>query len=178
MPTWKIHKKWARRFLENGKRADLEKEVSNLITFPIDRNFLLTGHDFNRRPWRDSGNRAIAFNVFGRKGLQLMDLHYCLDFLKEKTDPEIAKQKWMMMRPTGEEYWDFQFYPSTRRFAESLAGRVEPLNINIDVFKFVIVNFKELLGDVVLEHGIYPQEIRGWDDFTFNNMIEGLKNVG
>ncbi|MFP4005229.1 MAG: hypothetical protein ACLFUR_00725 [Candidatus Hadarchaeia archaeon] len=152
-----------------------DSENPSLISFPRDKDFILRGHDFNRRPWRNKENRTIAFNVFGRRGLRLMDLHYCLDLLKEESNPKIVKQRWSMINSTRREIFFRDLYPSPRSFAKILAGKIEPLEIDRSVFKFVIVNFREILYDVISEHGIDPESIREWRDETFNEIIGELE---
>lgn len=96
MPAWKTHQKWAGRFLQWGDKTYPSEDMADLIDFPERKEFLLPDHDFNRRTWRDSENRSITYNAFGGMGIQVMDLHYCLDFLKEETSIGIIKQKGMM----------------------------------------------------------------------------------
>ncbi|KXB06668.1 hypothetical protein AKJ52_01855 [candidate division MSBL1 archaeon SCGC-AAA382C18] len=174
MPSWKTHRKWAERFLQWGNKTYPSEDITDLIDFPKKKEFLLPHHDFNRRTWRDGENRAIIYNVFGKTGIQTMDLHYCLDFLKEETSLEIIKQKWMMypgIRHTPE------FYPSTTDLATWLAGKARNLDLDMEVFKFVIVNFREILTDIISEHDYSPEKLRNWQSESFNRIVEELEKI-
>ena len=173
MPSWKVHQKWAERYLQWGSTTYPSEDIADLINFPEERDFVLPKHDFNRRTWRNNENRSMIQNLFGDVGLQIMDLHYCLDFLKEETSSEIIEQKWTMMYPIVKDTLDFP-YPSTIDLARRLAGKTKDLNLEMKVFKFVIVNFREILRDIISEHEYSPEKLKKWKSDSFNRILKEL----
>ena len=177
MPKLKTHSGWAKRFLEWGDLDHSAENLEHLVDFPEEHDFLSgEDHDFNRRVWRDTGNRNSIYNAFGDMGLIIMDLHYCLDFLKEETAPRVFKQKWRSMFPNVDEE-KLDIYPSIVDLARYLASKVKDLNIKRRVFKFVIVNFREIMTELALENGYEPEKLRDWDNSNFNQLIEELEAV-
>ncbi len=177
MALWKSHRKWAKRFLEWGNLDDPAGDPETLVDFPKEKGFILKDHDFNRRPWRDFDNKNMIYNVFGEKGLLLMDLHYCLDFLKEKTDPQILKQKWKVFPQYVRDEDLVDIHPSVINLARSLAIKVKDLNIDKKVFKFTIVNFREILSDLVSEHGYGSGKLKEWNNSSFNRIMKDLEII-
>ncbi len=180
MPEWKTHEKWVERFLEWGKLSDSIENIEILTSFPKEKDFIFQNHDFNRRAWMDIENRSIAYYDFGELGLEIMDLHYCLDFLKEETDPKIIKRKWKIFEayfPESPEKDIFNIYPSVIDLAGYLALKTKTLKISKDVFKFIIVNFREILTQLTSEHGYKTDELRDWKNSNFNRIIDELKTV-
>ena len=177
MPEWETHRKWAKRFLEWGDLDYSVESLDHLVDFPLEHDFLSEDeHDFNRRVWRDTGNRNSIYNAFGEKGLLIMDLHYCLDFLKEETAPRVFRQKWRSMFPSIDED-KLNIYPSVVDLARYLAGKVRDLGVEKRIFKFVIVNFREIMTDLVFENGYDPEELRDWNNSNFNRLLEDLESV-
>ena len=177
MPEWKTHRKWAKRFLEWGDLDYSAERLEHLVDFPAEHDFLpVEDHDFNRRIWRDAGNRNSIYNAFGDKGLLIIDLHYCLDFLKEETAPQVFKQKWRYMFPSID-VEKLDIYPSVIDLARYLASKVRDLDIKMRVFKFVIVNFREIMTQLVSENGYDPEKLRDWNNSNFNQLIEELESV-
>lgn len=181
MAKWKTHKKWVERFLEWGDSADSSEDLETLIDFPKEKGFITSEHDFNRRIWRSRENRNIIQNAFGEEGLLAMDLHYCLDFLKEETYPEIIQQRWKVWEATfpqiKEKISEDLLYPSVKELARYLATKTKNLNISKEVFKFVIVNFREILTQLTSEHGYKPEKLRDWKNPTFNLIFEELGDI-
>lgn len=174
MARWSTHREWAERLLEWGESAPTADRLGDLVDFPRRRGFILPEHDFNRRTWRSGGNRNAIYNAFGERGLLVMDLHYCLDFLKEETDPDIIRQRWRGTFPGIEDEEILEVYPSVTDLARYLAGKVKNLDIDREVFKFVIVNFREILRDLVSEHDYSPRRFRDWENSSFNRMLEEI----
>ncbi|KXA93880.1 hypothetical protein AKJ37_07265 [candidate division MSBL1 archaeon SCGC-AAA259I09] len=179
MPKWCTHRKWAKRFLEREDSEHGEIENEPLIEFPNNFKFLFHDHDFNRRTWRDYDNRIMAYNTFGHKGLQIMDLHYCLDFLKEETDPQKIEQRleFWKVKFLDTERNIYKFYPSVKDLARHLAGKSKHLSINKKIFKFIIVNFREILTDLTHEHGYSSDKLNNWETSCFNKLLEDLTTV-
>ncbi len=177
MPEWETHRRWAKRFLEWGDLDHSDENLEHLVDFPQVSGFVpVETHDFNRRIWRDAGNRNHIHNAFGEMGDLIMDLHYCLDFLKEETDRKVFMQKWKLTFP-GIDEKEIEIYPSIIELARYLASKVRDLDINMRVFKFVIVNFREIMAQLVREHGYDPGRLRDWDNSNFNRLIEELDSV-
>ena len=110
-----------------------------------------------------------------------MDLHYCLDFIKEETDPEIIERKWKIFEayfPKAEKKNIFNIYPSVIDLAGYLAVKTKSLSINKEVFKFIIVNFKEILTQLTSEHGYETSKLRDWENSNFNKMMDVIRNIG
>ncbi len=178
MALWKSHEKWAERFLEWGDLDHSVEDLEALINFPQEKDFTLPDHDFNRRTWRDPGNKNAIYDAFGEKGLLAMDLHYCLDFLKEKTDPEKIKSKWKALNAYVKDENLPEIYPSVMDLARFLASKTKALDLDKEVFKFVLVNFRGILSDLTAEHGYESEKLRDWENSSFNRIMDGLKSVG
>lgn len=170
---------WAERFLE-WNDFKTQANGADLIDFPRRKEFIRPDHDFNRRVWRSEENRSMIYYAFEERGLTIMDLHYCLDFLKEETSPQMVNQRIKIIESlySGFRPDNFEIYPKVEELARNLAIKVKTLNIYRKAFKFVLVNFREILTDIISECEYEPKMLEDWNDNIFNRILDEVELIG